>query len=120
MTLTTNPYLAQRLKKEYSYTSSPPLDLRCLFQGEINPYCTGTVERYMHLNVAFPSHTRTGSVAGSSTVEIISSYVISRRDLKFNFALYSAREYVGIEFCLLYFVSLYSINLNLNLPFLMA
>jgi hypothetical protein len=31
-----NPHqLAPRLKKEYSYTSTPPLDLRGLFYGEI-------------------------------------------------------------------------------------
>ena len=29
------PYLASRLKKEYSYTSTPPLGLRGLFLGEI-------------------------------------------------------------------------------------
>jgi len=29
--LTTHPYLAPRLKKEQSYTSTPPLDLRGLF-----------------------------------------------------------------------------------------
>ena len=30
------PHVASRLKKEYSYTSSPPLGLRCLFWGELH------------------------------------------------------------------------------------
>jgi len=29
--LTTHPHLAPRLKREYSYTSTPPLGLRDLF-----------------------------------------------------------------------------------------
>jgi hypothetical protein len=33
--LTTLPHLAPRLKKEYSYTSTPPLGLRGLFQGDL-------------------------------------------------------------------------------------
>jgi len=36
--LTTHPHLASRLKKEYSYTSAPVLDLRGLFFGEIYLY----------------------------------------------------------------------------------
>jgi hypothetical protein len=33
--LTTHPHLALRLKKEYSYTYTPHLDLRGLLQGEL-------------------------------------------------------------------------------------
>jgi hypothetical protein len=29
------PHLATRLRKEYSYTSTPPFDLRGLLQGEL-------------------------------------------------------------------------------------
>jgi len=36
--LTTHPHLAPRLRKEYSYTSIPPLGLRGLFQGELYLY----------------------------------------------------------------------------------
>ena len=36
--MTTNPHLAARLKKEYSYTSTPPLGLRGLFEGELCRY----------------------------------------------------------------------------------
>ena len=32
------PHLAPRLKKKYSYTSSPPLGLRGMFQGELYLY----------------------------------------------------------------------------------
>jgi hypothetical protein len=32
--LTTHPHLVPRLKKEYSYTFTPPLGLRGLFEGE--------------------------------------------------------------------------------------
>jgi hypothetical protein len=32
------PHLAPKLKKEYSYTSTPPLGLRGLFQGEVHLY----------------------------------------------------------------------------------
>jgi len=32
------PHIELRLKKEYSYNSTPPLGLRGLFQGEIYPY----------------------------------------------------------------------------------
>jgi hypothetical protein len=39
MTLTTNPHLAPMLKKEYSYTSSPPLDLRGMLRGELLYIC---------------------------------------------------------------------------------
>ena len=35
MVLTTQCHLAPRSKKEYSYTSIPPLDLPGLFQGEV-------------------------------------------------------------------------------------
>ena len=34
MALTTHPHLAPRLKKEYRHTSTPPLSLRGLLQGE--------------------------------------------------------------------------------------
>jgi hypothetical protein len=33
--LTTHPHLAPRLRKEYSYTFTPPLGFRGLFQGEM-------------------------------------------------------------------------------------
>jgi len=36
--LNTHPYLAPRLKKEQSCTSTPPLDLRGLFEGKIYLY----------------------------------------------------------------------------------
>jgi hypothetical protein len=36
--LTSRLHLAPRLKKEQSYTSTPPLDLRGLFQGELYLY----------------------------------------------------------------------------------
>jgi hypothetical protein len=36
--LTPHPHLAPRLKKEYSYTSTPFLDLRGLLYGEIYLY----------------------------------------------------------------------------------
>jgi len=35
MALTTHPHLVLRLKKEYSYTSTPPLGLHGLLQGEL-------------------------------------------------------------------------------------
>jgi hypothetical protein len=35
VTLTTQPHLASRLKKGYSYTSTPPLDLHGLSKGAI-------------------------------------------------------------------------------------
>ena len=38
VTLTTHPHLAPRLQKEQSYTSTPPLGLHVLFQGEIHLY----------------------------------------------------------------------------------
>jgi len=38
VTLTTHPHLAPRLKKEKSYTSTPPLDLRGLFYGRLYLY----------------------------------------------------------------------------------
>ena len=34
------PHLVPRLKKEYSYTSTPPLGLRSLLQGELYHYLT--------------------------------------------------------------------------------
>ena len=40
--LTTHPHIAPRLKKEYSYTSAPPLALRDLFLV-VNFSCTGAV-----------------------------------------------------------------------------
>jgi hypothetical protein len=33
--LITHPHLAPRLRKEYSYTSTPPLGLHSLFQSEL-------------------------------------------------------------------------------------
>ena len=38
MALTTHPHLASRLKKECSYTSTIPLSLHRLFQGELTLY----------------------------------------------------------------------------------
>jgi hypothetical protein len=38
--LTTHPYLAPRLRKEYSYTSTPLLGLRELFKGKIHRYAS--------------------------------------------------------------------------------
>jgi len=35
MALNTQPYLVLRLKKEWSYTSTPPLGLHGLFSGEM-------------------------------------------------------------------------------------
>ena len=43
MTLTIHPHLAPRLKKEYSYTSTPNLDLCGLLQGELYLYL------YLHM-----------------------------------------------------------------------
>jgi len=37
--LTNQPHLAPKLKKEYSYTSTPPLGLRGLFYGEFTLTC---------------------------------------------------------------------------------
>jgi len=47
--LTTHPYLAPRLKKEYSYISTPPLDLRGLFEGKI--HFTSIRQRYQEMRV---------------------------------------------------------------------
>jgi hypothetical protein len=50
--LTTNPQLAPTLKKEQSYTSTPPLDIRGLFEGEL--YCiTMIVSDFNNLVVPF-------------------------------------------------------------------
>jgi len=38
VTLTTQPHLAQSLKEEYSYSSTCPLGLHGLFQGELYLY----------------------------------------------------------------------------------
>ena len=38
VTLATDPYLRPKLKKEYSNTSTPPLGLHGLLQGEIHLY----------------------------------------------------------------------------------
>jgi hypothetical protein len=44
------PHLARKLKKEYSYTSTPPMGLRGLFYGEIYIY------RTLFLSCKFCSH----------------------------------------------------------------
>jgi len=46
---TTHPHLALRLKKEWSYISTPPLHLRGLFWGEIYLY----LYLYLYLYINF-------------------------------------------------------------------
>ena len=42
MALTNHPLTTPRLTKGYSYTSTPPLGLRVLLQGEVYPYMCDT------------------------------------------------------------------------------
>ena len=73
----------------------------------------------MHLIVAFPLIPEQTPSRGLREWKLFRQMSFPCRDLKLNSAMSSVREYVGVELCLLYF-GFYSINLNKNLPFLMA
>ena len=62
--LNTHPHLAPGLKKDYSYTPTPPLGLRGLFYDEL----------YLYLNFPFASAKKVIAVLMSKHLYIFSSY----------------------------------------------
>jgi hypothetical protein len=95
--LTTHTYLAPRLKKEWMYTSTPPLDLSGLFLGELhrqesNQKCDNICQICPIPSANPPQHTANGlafrepfrmsssgrdlivgAVDGTGTIQIVSS-----------------------------------------------
>jgi len=55
MALTTNLHIAPRLKKEWSYTSTPPLGLRSLLEGDLYLYTIDAVKENVETKVKFLS-----------------------------------------------------------------
>jgi hypothetical protein len=64
------PHLAPRLKKEYGYTSTPPLGLRGLFWGELYLYFTFILKRQVEL-IGGPNWLRIDSVLAVSNVKFV-------------------------------------------------